>query len=78
MLPDFLIIGAQKSGTTSIYQALKKHPDIYFPDTKEINFFFFPDKYAKGGQFYEKFFENAPALAKKGEASPGYISNPSS
>jgi len=38
-LPNFLIVGAAKSGTTSIYQYLKQHPDIYLPENKEPRFF---------------------------------------
>ena len=35
MLPDFLIIGAMKSGTTSLYADLKTHPSIFLPEDKE-------------------------------------------
>ena len=38
-LPDFFIVGAAKAGTTSIYQYLKQHPEIYLPPIKEVNFF---------------------------------------
>jgi len=37
--PDFLIIGAGKSGTTSLYHYLGQHPDIFLPKIKEPNFF---------------------------------------
>nr|WKN35521.1 sulfotransferase [Tunicatimonas sp. TK19036] len=39
LLPDFLIIGAGKSGTTSLEFYLKQHPGIFLPDVKEPNFF---------------------------------------
>ena len=39
LLPDFLIIGAGKSGTTSLDQYLKQHPEIFIPKLKEPNFF---------------------------------------
>jgi hypothetical protein len=39
ILPNFLIIGAAKSGTTSLYYHLKQHPDIYLSPIKETNFF---------------------------------------
>ena len=42
-LPDFLVVGAAKSGTTSLYYYLKKHPSIYLSDTKEVWFFSFKD-----------------------------------
>ena len=38
-LPNFVVIGAGKSGTTSLYFYLKQHPDIYVPAFKETNFF---------------------------------------
>jgi hypothetical protein len=38
-LPDFMIIGAMKSGTTSLHDYLDKHPDIFMSRTKEIHYF---------------------------------------
>lgn len=40
-MPNFLIVGAPKSGTTSLYQYLKQHPKIYLPTKKEPHFFSF-------------------------------------
>lgn len=37
--PDFLVIGAGKSGTTSLYYHLKQHPKVFVPEVKEPNFF---------------------------------------
>ena len=39
--PNFLVIGAGKSGTTSVYQYLKQHPQVFMSEIKEPNFFFF-------------------------------------
>ena len=39
--PNFLIIGAAKSGTTAIWHYLRQHPEIYMPQTKHIRFFAF-------------------------------------
>ena len=75
MLPNFLIIGAQKSGTTSIYNVLRLHPQIFFPQKKELNFFFKSIEYRKGIQYYENYFEAANGHKAYGEASPGYICN---
>ncbi len=36
---DFLVIGAQRSGTTSLWQHLASHPEIYVPPSKEAPFF---------------------------------------
>jgi hypothetical protein len=38
-LPDFFLIGAPKSGTTALYRALRRHPDIYMPALKEPHYF---------------------------------------
>ena len=38
-LPDFLIVGAAKSGTTSLYHFLGQHPDIFMSAVKELGFF---------------------------------------
>lgn len=37
-LPNFLIVGAGKSGSTSLYHYINQHPDIFMPDNKEPNF----------------------------------------
>lgn len=42
-MPNFLVIGAPKSGTTSLYHYLKQHPNIYLPDQKELHYFSFPE-----------------------------------
>ncbi len=77
MLPNFLIIGSQKAVTTSIYHILGGHPEIYFPDIKELNFFFFDHYFEKGIDFYSRNFNNMPPDNKCcGEASPGYICHP--
>ena len=51
-LPDFLVIGAQKSGTTSLFVLLRKHPNIYLPAQKEVQFFSSEMLYAKGLEWY--------------------------
>ena len=38
-LPSFLIVGAAKAGTTTMFQLLRQHPDVYIPDIKECRFF---------------------------------------
>lgn len=77
MLPNFLIIGAQRSGTTSLFQVLRRHPQIFIPDVKEVNFFFHDNHYRRGVEYYQSYFAEAPDdAAKVGEASPGYICKP--
>jgi len=40
-LPDFLVIGAYKSGTTALHHDLRSHPRVFLPRRKEPNFFAF-------------------------------------
>lgn len=77
ILPNFLIVGAQKCGTTSLHDILSKHPETGMSNTKEINYFTFDNKYSKGLSYYSSYFNNIDS--KKiaiGEASPGYICTP--
>src|SRR4030095_12488986 len=37
--PNFFVVGAPKSGTTSLYFYLKQHPQVFLPRIKELNFF---------------------------------------
>jgi hypothetical protein len=53
---DFLIIGTQKAGTTSLFQYILQHPDIYFSEVKEVNYFVYDQLYAKGEKYYHSFF----------------------
>lgn len=77
MLPNFLVIGSQKAGTTSIYHVLKAHPQIFLPERKEINYFFHDGEYAKGEEWYRSYFASMPETALAwGEATPGYIVHP--
>ncbi len=72
--PTFLCIGAQKSGTTLLYEQLKKIDDLYLPRVKEVHFFDRPSSYIKGVQWYkDTFFQNPKNLKVLGEITPSYI-----
>jgi len=43
VLPNFLLIGAAKSGTTSLYHCLRQHPDVFMPEVKEPRYFAYVD-----------------------------------
>lgn len=77
-LPDFLIIGAQKSGTTSLYEYLREHPHVIPASKKEIHFF--DTKFYKGNRWYQSHFPKRKELTNKitGEASPSYLFYPNS
>lgn len=71
-LPNFLCVGAQKAGTTTLYEVLKQHPDIYLPDVKEPHFF--DEHYPKGLDWYENTFFNKVENEKAvGEITPAYL-----
>ena len=73
VLPNFVIIGAQKSGTTSLSYYLQEHPEIYvYP--KEIHFFDDRDgTYEHGLEFYSGFFAESQGAKAIGECTPCYI-----
>src|SRR2546422_11708307 len=74
-LPDFLIVGAQKAGTTALYAYLRRHPDITGPSWKEVSFF--DRHYTRGEAWYRGNFPNAlRARGLVGEASPSYVVHP--
>jgi Sulfotransferase domain len=76
VLPNFLVIGAAKAGTTSIYHYLRAHPQVFMPKTKELNFFVANDGWPKGTSWYERQFDGAGDAVAVGEASPNYTKFP--
>lgn len=73
---DFLIIGAAKAGTTSLYNNIKDHPEIAVPLAKEVPFFNHKQLYDKGLDWYLKqWFSSAPPDAKLGTVTPQYMYN---
>jgi Sulfotransferase domain len=83
-LPDFLVIGAQKAGTTALYAYLRWHPGISGPSWKEASFF--DRHYVRGEAWYRGHFPNPVRMWRSerangrrlvvGEASPSYILHP--
>lgn len=77
-LPNFLIIGAAKAGTTSLYHYLRPHPHVFMPPVKELDFFVAEGNWRRGLGWYRKQFEGAGPLAIAiGEASTRYTIYPS-
>ena len=59
-LPNFICLGAAKSGTTTLHDILRQHPEIYVPAFKEPHFFDIPENYKNGIDWYQKnYFKNA-------------------
>ena len=85
-LPNLVLIGAMKCGTTSLHHYLDSHPGICMSRPKELNFFIGPDAAAgedrpvdwrqgtwhRGVDWYASHFD--PAAPVRGEVSPGYTS----
>lgn len=73
-LPDFVIIGTQRGGTTSLYRYLTEHPDVSPAFRKEVHFF---DRYyEKGTDWYQAHFPIRGEAPVVGEASPYYLFHP--
>lgn len=83
-LPDFVVIGAQKAGTTALYAYLRWHPAALGPSWKEVSFF--DRHYRRGEAWYRGQFPNKLRVelatrrsrteALVGEASPSYLFHP--
>jgi len=73
-LPDFLILGAQKAGTTALYAYLRWHPHVTGPSFKEVSFF--DRHYAHGERWYRAHLPLRRRGATVGEASPSYLFHP--
>lgn len=78
-VPNFLVVGAMKAGTTSLYRYMKDHPQVFMPSLKEPDFFR-PDgpNWRKGLDWYLSLFEGADDAVAIGEASVGYTMHPHS
>jgi len=70
MLPNFIMIGAMKSGTSSLHAYLNEHPDISMSHPKELDFFIEERSWSRGFEWYASHFSNGAAI--RGESSVGY------
>lgn len=89
-LPDFVIIGAARCGTTSLYAYLREHPQVFMSSEKETDYFSLGDLpsdevpalaapwRAKTRAEYDAFFRDAGDARAVGEASPTYLFYPRS
>jgi hypothetical protein len=77
--PRFLIIGAQKGGTVSLYTYLSEHPNIVPASEKEIGYFDQDILYGRGESWYHAHFPVSHKLGRRAitfEATPEYLYNP--
>jgi hypothetical protein len=73
-LPDFLCIGAQKAGTTTLYDRLRGHPDLFLPAEKELHYF--SRHFDRPIDWYESHFADARSGQRTGEVTPYYLFHP--
>lgn len=69
--PAFLIVGAMRSGTTSLHHWLRHHPDVFMPAAKELHYF--DVHYDRGPSWYHQHFAAAGPHHLVGEATPEYL-----
>ncbi|MFC3094617.1 sulfotransferase [Alteromonas sediminis] len=67
----FVGVGAQRAGTSWMYNCLNKHPEVFMPQ-KEVHFF--DSGYEKGTDWYSNLFETQKAVKAVGEITPDYMS----
>ena len=72
--PDFVILGARRCGTTSLFRWMRTHPDVSPPTRKEIHYF--DIHYDKGPRWYRAQFPLARSGKVTGEASPYMLYHP--
>lgn len=71
--PDFLVIGANRAGSSSLFHYLKDHPRVFATRTKEPCYFSDPAVRARGDDWYEGIFRDAGAEQVRGEGSTTYL-----
>jgi len=86
MLPNFIIVGAPKAGTTSLYHYLSEHPEVFMSEPKEVNYFskieieqqglYYQDFKAKDLKSYEAIFNSVSNEIAIGEGSVSYLFYP--
>jgi sulfotransferase family protein len=74
VLPNLIVIGAERCGTTSLHRYLASHPDVFMSRMKELDFFVAERNWRRGRVWYERQFRvDAPV---RGETSPTYTAYP--
>ena len=89
--PDFICIGAPKAGTTALFRAIGRHPQVFSPPEKEPRYFAYkgsrPHFLCPGGEEsadaitfdrdeYLRLFGRCPSTQKTGDGSTGYLYHP--
>lgn len=74
MLPNLVVIGAQKCGTSALHYYLSLHPEVSMSNPKELNFFIKPQWDRESVEWYESHFSEPTKV--RGESSPNYTTQP--
>jgi len=72
MRPNLLCVGTYRSGTTWLYEALCRHPDVFVPEEKEL--MFFSHHYQRGYGWYESLYRAYAGQRYAADISPPYLS----
>ena len=78
VLPDFLVVGGRRCGTTLLHNILAAHPEVYVP-TRRKEVHYFDRHFERGVEEYAKFFPNCSQSVRYraiGETTPDYLSHP--
>ncbi|MEW5726709.1 MAG: sulfotransferase [Pseudomonadota bacterium] len=78
MTPSFMLVGAQKAGTTWLFECLNEHPEVFVPELKEVHFFCPPDRcrhsrQANGMEWYLGLFPDDARYKAVGEMTTDYM-----
>jgi sulfotransferase family protein len=73
-LPNLVVIGAQKCGTSGLHYYLSLHPEVSMSRPKELNFFIDERNWPRGVDWYRRHFD--PDARVRGESSPNYTAYP--
>ena len=73
-LPDFLGLGTQKGGTTSLQKLLEQHPGVYLPPCKEVHYFSLHAE--QPADWYAAHYRDALWWQRKGDITPYYLFHP--
>jgi hypothetical protein len=73
--PTFIVVGAMKCATTTLCDLLSKHPDIFFSNPKEPDFFCRNEIYQRGTCWYEALFQCGESKKAIGEGSTSYTNS---
>ena len=73
-LPNLLCVGTQKAGTSTLFDILRQHPDIYLPSEKEAHYFYSDKNYCKGVEWYKNtYYSEWKGQRIIGDFTPEYM-----